>query len=98
MDDYKQQSDGDLDLSMGDLEVTESTEQHKRDLLYSDKGHVRDKPEAGVGIISYIFDNDPEDLLRATRKEFSSDGMKVKSVGFNTTTGDLEVVASYENS
>lgn len=98
MEDYKQMSDGDLDLSMGDLQVTESSEQHKRDLLYSDKGHIRDKAEAGVGIISYIFDNDPEDLLRATRKEFSADGMKVKSVGINNNTYDLEVVASYEKS
>ncbi len=98
MEDYKQLSDGDLDLSMGDLQITESSEQHKRDLLYSDKGHIRDKAEAGVGIISYILDNEPEDLLRAVRKEFSSDGMKVKSVGINTNSGDMEVVARYEKS
>lgn len=43
-----------------------------------------------------MIDNNPEELLRATRKEFATDGMKVKRVGFNTYTNDLEVEASYE--
>lgn len=37
MKDYKQLLDGDLDLTTGDLLVAESTYQHQRDLLYSDK-------------------------------------------------------------
>lgn len=96
MSDYKHTSKGDLDLSSGDLQITESTDQHQRDLLLSDKGHIRDKPEAGVGAVNFMIDNNPEELLRATRKEFATDGMKVKRVGFNTYTNDLEVEASYE--
>ena len=56
--DYKQTDKGDLDLSTGDLVVTESTYQHQRDLLLSDKGHIRDKAEAGVGAVNYLLDNE----------------------------------------
>ncbi len=97
MKDYKQLSDGDLDLTTGDLLVTESTYQHQRDLLYSDKGHIRQKAEAGVGAVNYMMDNDPEGLLRATRKEFTADGMKVTKVAFAAYSNDLNVEASYEN-
>lgn len=97
MKDYLQQPDGDLDLSTGDLLVTESTRQHQRDLLYSGKGHIRDKAEAGVGAVDFLMDNDPEGLLRATRKEFTADGMKVTRVAFSETANDLNVEAAYEN-
>lgn len=96
MKDYKQQIDGDLDFSQGDLHVTESTRQHQRDLLMSDKGHIRDKAEAGVGAVNYLLDEDPEGLLRATRKEFTADGMKVRRVGYAEETNDLNVEADYE--
>lgn len=97
MKDYRQQSNGDLDLSTGDLSVTESTDQHQRDLLLSDKGHIRDKAEAGVGIINYLHDDDPEGLLRATRKEFTADGMRVRKVAFDLPTDDMDIEAAYEN-
>lgn len=97
MKDYKQSSNGDLDLSSGDLIVTESTYQHQRDLLLSGKGHIRDKAEAGVGAVDYLHDNDPENLLRATRKEFTADGMKVTKVSLDANTNELETDARYEN-
>lgn len=97
MKDYRQQENGDLDLATGDLLVTESTYQHQRDLLLSCKGHIRQKPEAGVGAVDYLQDNDPEALLRNTRKEFTADGMKVTKVAFNQETDELNVEASYEN-
>ena len=96
MKDYKQQPDGDLDLTTGDLLVAESTYQHQRDLLDSDKGHIRQKAEAGVGAVNYMMDNDPEGLLRATRKEFTADGMKVRKVAFAAYSNDLNVEARYE--
>lgn len=96
MNDYLQLSDGDLDLSNGDLQITESTEQHQRDLLISDKGHIREKPEAGIGAINFMIDNNAEELFRATRKEFTADGMKVKKLRLDPSTNNLEVQASYE--
>mgnify|MGYP000323225834 CR=1 FL=1 len=34
--------------------------------------------------------------MRATRKEFAADGMKVRKVSFSTHGNDLEIDASYE--
>lgn len=94
--DYKQTESGDLDFSSGDLEITESTFQHQRDLLLSQKGHIRDSPGRGIGAVNHLSDHDPESLLRSTRKEFSRDGMKVKSVKVSTQSGELTVDANYE--
>ena len=96
MRDYKQTETGDLDLASGDLRITESTYQHQRDLLLSDKGHIRDKAEAGVGMANYLLDKDPAALLRSVRKEFVSDGMRVRKVAFDNSN-KLDVEARYEN-
>lgn len=96
MRDYKQTEMGDLDLASGDLRITESTYQHQRDLLLSDKGHIRDKAEAGVGMVNYLLDKDPAALLRSVRKEFVSDGMRVRKVAFDNSN-ELDVEARYEN-
>lgn len=95
--DYKQTEDGDLDFSSGDLEITESTYQHQRDLLLSQKGHIRDYPSHGVGAVNFLSDHDPESFLRATRREFGRDGMKVKSLKLDSKTGDLKIDAPYES-
>ena len=97
MNDYKQTENSDLDFSTGDLKLTESTFQHQRDLLLSDKGHIRDKPQAGVGAPNYLLDSESEALLRTTRKTFTADGMKVKKVAISPYNENLEIDASYEN-
>lgn len=99
MIDYKQgeNNDCDLDFSAGDLQYTESTGQHQRDLILADKGHIRDSPECGVGSINYIQDEDREDYLRTVRKELSKDGQRVKSI-YETETGQIIVDAEYEES
>lgn len=97
MIDYKQgeNNDCDLDLSLGDLQYTESTGQHQRDLILADKGHIRDSAECGVGPINYIQDEDHEDYLRAVRKELARDGQRVRSV-YETATGQIIIDAEYE--
>lgn len=97
MKDYGQTQSGDLDLSTGDLLIRESTSQHQRDLLMSDQGHIRHKPEAGVGAVNYVLDEDREGLLRATRKEMAADGQKVEKVAIDMTMLNLEIDAKYEN-
>lgn len=97
MKDYGQTQSGDLDLSTGDLLIRESTSQHQRDLLMSDQGHIRHKPEAGVGAVNYVLDEDREGLLRATRKEMAADGQKVGKVAIDMTMLNLEIDAKYEN-
>jgi len=99
MIDYKQNEDNDcdLDFSSGDLQVTESTGQHQRDIILSSKGDIRDTPERGVGSILYIQDTGAQDYLRAIRMELAADGQKVRSVGM-ANDGSIIIDAEYENS
>lgn len=90
MIDIQHTSNGDIDLMAGDLLYTESTAQHQRDILLSGKGHYKESPETGVDAMEYVNDNEPENLLRSIRKEFTRDGMKVTKVSMDNT------VASYE--
>lgn len=92
MIDIAHTSDGDIDLLAGDILYTESTGQHQRDILLSGKGHYKETPELGVDAMEYVNDNEPENLLRAIRKEFTRDGMKVTKVSMDHT------IASYEES
>lgn len=88
--------DGDIQLETGDVVYIGSTGQHQRDILIANKGCYKESPAVGVGILGYLQDTDPENLLRSIRKEFTKDGMKVKSVG--TENGQIKVDAEYENS
>lgn len=92
MIDIKHTTDGDIDLAGGDLTYAESTGQHQRDILLSAKGHHKETPEMGVNVLEYIGDNEPENLFRAIRKEFTRDGMKVRKVSMDNT------IAQYEES
>lgn len=92
MIDIQHTESGDIDLSTGDLLYAESTARHQRDILLAGKGHYKESPETGVGAMEYINDNEPENLLRSIRKEFTRDGMKVTKVSMDNT------VANYEES
>ena len=93
--DITQTANGDVELGTGDLTYTESTGQHKRDLLLADKGHFKENPDRGVGAFNFLGDSDPEEFYRTVRKECSKDGMKVKDV--KRSCGDLIIDAKYEN-
>lgn len=92
MIDIAHTSEGDIDLLAGDILYAESTGQHQRDILLSGKGHYKETPELGVDAMEYVNDNEPENLFRAIRKEFTRDGMKVTKVSMDNT------IASYEES
>lgn len=95
MIDIANTSEGDIDFSSGDIVYVESTGQHQQDILLSDKGHYKEVPATGVGIINFLHETDPENLLRSVHKEFSRDGMKVKKVSING--GKIIPEAGYEN-
>ena len=61
MRDFKQTADGDIDLSTGDIVMSESTLQHQRDTLRTRAGELKDSPTVGVGIEDYFNDENPED-------------------------------------
>lgn len=95
-EDYRQQQDGDLDFSTGDLILTESTGQHQRDIILADKGHIRNNPETGCGAMNFINDSKNTDYLRTVRMELIADGMKVKKIGTNNE-GTIIIDAEYED-
>lgn len=91
--DIAQTHDGDISLEAGDLVYTEPSWQHKRDILLADKGHYKEKPATGVGIVSFLQDTEPENMLRTVRKEFTRDKMKVNNISYEN--GQLEIDAEY---
>lgn len=95
MEDIRQTTDGDIDLSAGDIVMTESTRQHQRDLLLAVKGGNKEFPAVGVCAVDYLHGGDSLALLRACRKECARDGMKVNEVAYRN--GELIIDAAYEN-
>lgn len=95
MIDIAQTTDGDIELVNGDLEYNESTEQHQQDILIADQGHYKEFPDTGIGILNFLQDSDPENLLRNTRKQFTKDGMRVRHIGIKY--GQIDVKAEYED-
>lgn len=96
MVDIKFDETGDVDISVKDIQYTESTEQHQRDLILADKGHYKEMPGVGIGAINFIHDESPDDFLRTVRKEFTKDGMKVQKITI-TVGGELRINAAYKS-
>jgi hypothetical protein len=93
MKDIKLTADFDLEIVNGDFVAFESTYQHQQCLLLAEKGSFKQYPETGVGAASYLKDENPDDLLREIRQEFTNDGMTVKRLGFEGTK--LKIEAGY---
>lgn len=70
----------DIDFKSGDFIIGESTAQHQKLLLLSEKGEWKESPKRGIGAKRFIEDHQPDNFAREVRQEFSADGMSVKSV------------------
>jgi hypothetical protein len=79
MIDYLQNND-DLLISNGDFTTDESTLQHQKDLLCAEKGDYKLNPTVGVGVLSYIDEENPQNLSRAIAVEFTRDGMQINKI------------------
>lgn len=64
----------------GDFAVGESTAQHQKILVLSDKGEFKEVPMRGVGSRRYLEDDSPDNLAREIRTEFTTDGMTVNKI------------------
>jgi len=84
----------DLVISDGDLVVGESTRQHQKLLLMTEKGELRDTPTRGVGIAHWIADDAPANITIETKRQFQLDGMKVSFA--RLVGGKLETDARYD--
>lgn len=74
--------DENLDLLIidGDFVIGESTLQHQKLLILSDKCEFKDVPMRGVGARRYLEDDTPDNLAREIRQEFSIDGMTINKI------------------
>lgn len=79
--DYLEEVSGDLIMRDGDFALGESTAQHQKDLLISDKGQYKAFPTVGVGIEGWLNDDvNLIELEKAVINEFESDGMRVGQI------------------
>lgn len=95
MRDFKQKTNGDLDLESGDILMTDPTLQHQRDIILTKPGAMKHNPARGVGVEEYFNDDSQEDILRKIRQEMIRDGIKVEQV--SESYGKITVIGSYEN-
>jgi len=83
MDDFKHTTDGDIDLNGNDIAYDTGDAWHKRDIIIQKQGDIKATPLLGVGVRKFFNDENTEPLLRSIRKNFTRDGMKVRSVGID---------------
>lgn len=76
------------------LQVGDVTRQNQRTIILAHKGEIKEAPTLGVGLASFLDDDDPSDLLREIRTNLREDGQVVSSCGFNLS-GKLVIDAKY---
>lgn len=86
---------GDLGVKDGDLLTGFSDLQHQEHLLVTQKGQLKQFPDVGVGIESFLLDSEIDEMLAEVRSEFIKDGMTVTKLNYNEETGDLDYAANY---
>ena len=85
---------GDLMVSrQGDLMIGDATLLHQRDLIMASEGEYKQNPMVGIGVVNFLDDEEPDDLKRKIRSQFTTDGMNVKSVSM--VNGLIETDAAY---
>jgi phage baseplate assembly protein W len=85
---------GDLDISGGDLTAGESTQQHIRLILLTQKGQWKDSPVIGADIARIINNEKQQNLRQTIQKELEIDGLTVRRIELGDT---LEVEANYRD-
>lgn len=81
-------------IKTGSLAIGDTTSQNQHLLLLSNKGDIKEYPLSGVGVQNYLENHSSEDLAAEIRKEFTQDGMKVKSIKIDLPS--IEIDAVYE--
>lgn len=86
--------DNDLAFQDGDLLVGDGTLQHKRHLLTTSPGELRQWVPVGVGIERFVFAESSEGVLAAVKSQFELDGMTVYELSIEG--GELLERSGYE--
>jgi hypothetical protein len=93
--DYICDANNDLQIVNGDFYSGDCTQQNQERLMLAEKGSITQFPGAGVGMRSYLLDDEsPDSFVAATTEEFESDGMNVDDIIFNSWD-DIDIVAEY---
>lgn len=95
MKDFLKDQTGDIVIAGNDLVIGYSDQQHREDLIVTEKGAIKQYPDAGVGAYKFLEAEDPAGLLREINLQFSADGMQVKKVGISDN-GNIVVEAPYK--
>ncbi len=85
----------DLQFENGDFVLVESTEQHQKVLLLSDKCEFKEVPMRGVGTRRFLEEHTPDNLAREIRQEFTIDGMQVQEIKMEADL-NIQVSAYYK--
>lgn len=93
--DIKLADDLDLLIKDGGFKNMDATAEHQKVLLLAEKGQFKQFPFVGVGIGSFLEDDNPGGMLKEIRKQFELDGMRVRKISI-TTAGKLELKATYQ--
>lgn len=94
MKDIAVKENGDIYLG-DDIELKDTTDYHKKNVLLIKPGDLKHAPEIGVHIRNYINTNQKETLLRAIRRNFLKIGLNV--VSLRIESGILIEDSEYEN-
>lgn len=93
MNDFKLNTDLELEIANGDFMIGDSTSEHQELLIHSSKGDWKENPTVGVGAAMFLKDDDTLGLPGEIKKEFERDGMTVNSIGI--TAEKIQVDAHY---
>lgn len=83
-------SDGDLFISNGSLQIGDTLYQNQYILLSAQKGDLKHVPTLGVGLSDMLHDDDILGWKRAIREDFAKDGIKVSKLEITTSSITLE--------
>lgn len=73
--------DGEDAVLNGDDRIEDATRQHTKLLVLCEKGENKMEPESGVGIASWILDDqDGQDLKKEIQAELEGDGQRIESL------------------
>jgi hypothetical protein len=88
---------GDLRIEDGDFVTGESTAQHIRDLLITQKGQYRLHPDAGIGIDNFLNEDlNKDELEAAIQAGITNDGASITRLVIHTAN-DFDIVANYNS-
>jgi hypothetical protein len=78
--DYKHTAEDDLLIQGGDFVVAETTLQHQSLITRIEKGELRQFPKTGVGINSYLLDDNTGDAFQELQRQYKADGMIIRKL------------------